>query len=422
MTNVFELLNSSSELAIPGLIVLSTFVLEDPTTLAVSALITSGKIPLLIGLISLMIGIFLGDLGLYGLGRLIKRGFFKNKKRSFLKVGTLTIGLARFVPGMRTISFLSAGFNLYPVKKFIIITFPSSIVWTLMIFFSSNFVLKFLSAYPSWIAWGVGILTLIGLRLIEKKSKTIKALLKLFAFLMLIPLLICHHGIIYLLIRNSTNRNRIIIKSLQKYCKLGLMILDIKVLPLDKKAHTEGIIVSNHMSYIDVLCLSTLYPATYLTSVEIKYTPVLGHVCRLCGCLFTERRKAKRNFATIQNEIKAINNLLREGFLLVIFPEGTSTDGTKILPFKTSLLQSGIDAGKDFLPVTIIYSSTKVPWFGDMSFLPHLWELVQQENIQASIAISDSVSVTRETSRHELGIELHSLISKKWQKGLQHGT
>lgn len=154
----------------PVIIILATFILEDPTTIAVGILISSEKLSYELGLSSLIAGVFLGDLGLYGLGLLIKKGIWKSK-RSYIEPGTFSIGLARFVPGMRTVTFLSAGFSVFPVTKFLAIIFPSAIIWTVLILQFTKEIMSAFDSAPPLAIWIGGTSLLIGIQYIEKRFR-----------------------------------------------------------------------------------------------------------------------------------------------------------------------------------------------------------------------------------------------------------
>lgn len=154
----------------PVIIILATFILEDPTTIAVGILISSEKLPYEVGLVSLIAGVFLGDLGLYGLGLAVKKGFWKSGK-SFIEPGTFSIGIARFVPGMRTVTFLSAGFTIFPLTKFLAIIFPSAIIWTVLILKFTKEIMGVFADSSPWFIWIGGTVLLVGIQFIEKQLR-----------------------------------------------------------------------------------------------------------------------------------------------------------------------------------------------------------------------------------------------------------
>lgn len=208
----------------------------------------------------------------------------------------------------------------------------------------------------------------------------------------------------------DVNRRRVSAWYTSKLCRAGL-----KVMGISRKAEGANhlkpggrLIISNHMSYIDIMVYSAIRPAVFISSVEIEKTPFLGFVAKLGGTFFVERRNPK----LIKLEIDRMSGLIEDGFNVVLFPEGTSTDGSEILPFRSSLLASA--SGVEVVPACIRYEEINrepfspencdyVCWYGDMSFAPHLWGLLSAESISAgavffepiSSAVSDRKTITR---------------------------
>lgn len=96
------------------------------------------------------------------------------------------------------------------------------------------------------------------------------------------------------------------------------------------------LIVSNHQSIIDVLAIAAFRPAVFITSEEIRETPGVGFLARAGGCVFIERRNRDR----LNYDNSQIKELLAQGFDVVLFAEGTTSDGSQLLPFKSGLFNS----------------------------------------------------------------------------------
>lgn len=153
-----------------GAVIGSTFIFEDPTTIAVAALIAREKISFWYGFFPLMLGIFLGDLGLYFLGMGIRKGF-KRSKLVPISPGTLTIIIARFIPGMRTITFTSAGLKDYPVGKFILLALPSTVIWTMFLLEATEKVIGLLHYFPTWVNVLIGVIVFALIQLLERRVR-----------------------------------------------------------------------------------------------------------------------------------------------------------------------------------------------------------------------------------------------------------
>ena len=142
-------------------IIVATFILEDPATIAVGVLLAKGLVSWPFALVALGVGIFLGDVGLYGLGRGVRAGFFRQRTWSYQPT-KFDLVLARFVPGLRTLTFGAAGFFRFPIGHFLLITFPSTIVWTGLLLAGTDHLVREFSFVPWW-GWALVGLGLMGL-------------------------------------------------------------------------------------------------------------------------------------------------------------------------------------------------------------------------------------------------------------------
>jgi 1-acyl-sn-glycerol-3-phosphate acyltransferase len=135
------------------------------------------------------------------------------------------------------------------------------------------------------------------------------------------------------------------------------------------------------VSWTDIIALASLYPFVFLAKSEVASWPVLGLLARLQGTIFVERG-ARQDISRVNDSLA---DVLRAGGDLVVFPEGTSSDGAAVLPFRSAHfapLEAMAARGEapTLAPVAISYSDglemIDVGWYGDMTFLPHLWRLM----------------------------------------------
>jgi 1-acyl-sn-glycerol-3-phosphate acyltransferase len=168
------------------------------------------------------------------------------------------------------------------------------------------------------------------------------------------------------------------------------------------------LMVSNHVSYTDILVLAALEDLVFITSVEMGNNPFLGAITRLGGCLFTDRK----NPVSLKDEIQRFSDTIAEGFKVLLFPEGTSTDGTGIRDFRRSLFQIALNVNCPILPVCIKYTKIDgepitdsnrdlIAWYGDMTFAPHFLKLLNHK-IEVEIHFLESIAQPAGKSRTEL--------------------
>src|SRR5207249_11430411 len=153
---------------------------------------------------------------------------------------------------------------------------------------------------------------------------------------------------------------------------------------------SSGLLVSNHLSYLDVLVLAALSPCTFVAKREVKHWPVFGWFARLAGTVFVQRERPAQA-AIAAGEIEAP---LRTGVLVVLFPEGTSSGGDTILPFKSSLLEPAVQRTCPITAGLIQYelaegdAREEVCYWRDMTMVPHLLNLLSKRSIRAFLSFA----------------------------------
>jgi 1-acyl-sn-glycerol-3-phosphate acyltransferase len=175
---------------------------------------------------------------------------------------------------------------------------------------------------------------------------------------------------------------------------------------------SAGLLVSNHLSYLDVPVMASLTPAVFVAKREIKSWPVIGWLAQLAGTLFIDRGR-RMDVAPVN---AAIQTTLEGGALVVVFPEGTSSDGRTVLPFKSSLLEPATRQIHSLSISLIQYelddgdASKDVCFWGNVTFFGHLLNLLSKRTLRASIRFAPIQSI--DTSRKELAQQLHSEMLK----------
>ena len=177
---------------------------------------------------------------------------------------------------------------------------------------------------------------------------------------------------------------------------------------LEKLRDEAYLLVANHISYTDIIILAALENYSFISSVEMGKNPLLGSITRQGGSLYTNRK----NPVGLKQEIENFANAIKNGFKVVLFPEGTSTDARTVQPFKKSLFQIAFSASCPVLPLCIKYKSVDgkalddanrdlVAWYGDMTFVPHFLGLLNRP-LSVEIQILESIPAERYKTRAEL--------------------
>jgi 1-acyl-sn-glycerol-3-phosphate acyltransferase len=171
-----------------------------------------------------------------------------------------------------------------------------------------------------------------------------------------------------------------------------------------------GLLVCNHLSYLDVLVLVSLTPAVFVSKSEVKNWPVFGWCARLAGTLFVDRTR-RRDVTRMNAEIE---HALAGGNVVVLFPEGTSWNGSEILPFKSSLLEPIVSAKHPLAVGRIAYkvqdgsAAEDVCYWGDMTFFPHLVKLMTKRHVEARVSFA--VIKQPAADRKDLARQLHAEV------------
>lgn len=135
----------------------------------------------------------------------------------------------------------------------------------------------------------------------------------------------------------------------------------------------SGLIVSNHLSYLDILAFASATPCIFVAKQDVRAWPIFGALARFGGTIFVHRDR-RTSVDTASRQIAAA---LDAGLPIVLFPEGTSTDGSHVLPFFPSLLEPAIRAAVPITAAAIGYQSPSRPesafcYYGDVQFAQHL--------------------------------------------------
>ena len=187
-------------------------------------------------------------------------------------------------------------------------------------------------------------------------------------------------------------------------------------------ANKNYLFVSNHLSYLDIFILSSYCPAVFIASVDqVKSNPILGKATELSGSLFVDRQ----NRGNIQEELQTIKSAFSMGANLVLFPEGTTSNGEKVLQFKSSFLALAENNSIDVLPLAIKYKKINdnpvnsdnrdyIYYYGDMSFFPHFFRFLYIKSIDVELNFLDVIVSDTNYSRKELALHTYSAISSAY--------
>lgn len=159
-------------------------------------------------------------------------------------------------------------------------------------------------------------------------------------------------------------------------CRMALRLIGLPLRMEGRPMRAPGVIVANHSSWLDIFCLNAARPLYFVSKSEVARWPGIGWLARATGTVFVARDRAQ---ADLQRQV--FEDRLRAGHHLLFFPEGTSSDGRRVLPFKPTLFAALFSPdleGLSVQPVSVVYAAPAgvdprhYGWWGDMAFGSHL--------------------------------------------------
>jgi lyso-ornithine lipid O-acyltransferase len=173
-----------------------------------------------------------------------------------------------------------------------------------------------------------------------------------------------------------------------------------------------GLIASNHLSYLDILVYSAIAPCGFVAKREVRAWPAVGWIATLAGTIYVDRSRRSETH-TIQPEIQSA---LAGGLRLFLFPEGTSSDGSRVLPFHSSLFQPAVDLQVRVSAASIEYAipdgvaAAEACYFGAMKLFPHLTNLLGKHSVIAKVNFSSSSFLFAD--RKQASLKMHQEVER----------
>ena len=252
-------------------------------------------------------------------------------------------------------------------------------------------------------------------------------ILKSTAVLLLLVLYSLVSPVLALLPAGRVGRRTLLTRNTSLFARMLLLLLGIRLVERRKGRQDfpdrNFLIAANHLSYVDILVLAALRPAVFITSIELRNTFPLGMLAWFGGSIFVERR----NPAGLKKEIRDIARTLQDGLSVVLFPEGTTSDGDTVRPFRSSLFTAAITTGTPVLPVCIRYrringkrltmrSRDAVYYYGGTTFSAHAPRLLATRSVHVECHVLEPVATHAHQSRKELAVQCRDVIAAAYHQ------
>ncbi|HAH10353.1 MAG TPA: 1-acyl-sn-glycerol-3-phosphate acyltransferase [Alphaproteobacteria bacterium] len=215
-----------------------------------------------------------------------------------------------------------------------------------------------------------------------------------------------------------------------RYHRMVCRLIGIRIETFGKPVQDRGVfLAANHTSYLDIPILAAVIPVCYVAKADVGRWPLFGTLARLSRTVFVERERRSRTAA--QRDV--IRERLEEGGTIVLFAEGTSSDGNRVLEFKSALLSAadgtvrlpdGSERRIIVQPVSVAYTRLHgmpmgreyrpfFAWYGDMDLVPHLWEAFCLGPIDVVVHYHPPLTVDQfGGSRKALALQCQKLVAE----------
>lgn len=156
---------------------------------------------------------------------------------------------------------------------------------------------------------------------------------------------------------------------------------------------TRGLVVANHLSYVDILVLSAEMPCFFVAKIEIGSWPFFGSTARMGGTIFVDRSSLKSAMSVAEQMKERLSLPIQVPVLM--FPEGTSTDGREVLRFHSRLIDPATSLGVPITAAAIRYvleggvEEIELCWYDDMYFMTHLWKVLGAVGFSAEVTYGE---------------------------------
>ena len=214
-----------------------------------------------------------------------------------------------------------------------------------------------------------------------------------------------------------------------RFHRLVCALLGIRVHEVGRRMHEHPLlIVANHSSWLDISVITAVAPVVFVAKQEVAGWPVIGLLAKLQRTVFVDRTRRHKT-----RDVNAeIAQRLAQGDPVVLFGEGTSSDGNRVLPFRSALIGSARDAlaeaehtGRVWIqPLSLAYTHRRgmplsryerprVAWYGKMSLAPHLSGLARGGGVDVSVMWGEPVAFDEQSDRKQVARALEAQVRRR---------
>jgi len=193
-------------------------------------------------------------------------------------------------------------------------------------------------------------------------------------------------------------------------------IVNLSVTKEGELPEQRTLLVSNHISWLDIIVIGQYLPAYFVAKSDILSWPIIGYLSQQGGTIFIRRGNKKRIKATTEK----MAWVLKQNSNIIAFPEGTTTKGDEVLGFHASLFQPALLTKSAIQPVALQYQGAAeehAPFIGDNAFVPHLIKMLTLDKIEVRLSFLPVINSSGK-NRHAVSFETRDMIWGKISEGL----
>jgi lyso-ornithine lipid O-acyltransferase len=206
------------------------------------------------------------------------------------------------------------------------------------------------------------------------------------------------------------------------WCRRIVRVLGLRC-SVEGEVPRSDAVVSNHLSYLDILLYSSVQPFVMVAKTEVRGWPLLGWLTAQAGTVYVDRDGGPKTHPTVN---AAMADAYRSGLPVLFFPEGTTTDGVGVLPFRRGLFHSVLHGGVALRTAALRYSldthvvngdatvGDDVCWWGDMEFGSHIFRFLGLRGLQAQIRFGEEV--VERTDRFVLSETAQAAVAEMYEE------
>jgi 1-acyl-sn-glycerol-3-phosphate acyltransferase len=207
----------------------------------------------------------------------------------------------------------------------------------------------------------------------------------------------------------------------QRWSRKLIAVLGIECRVKERSSRETTLIVANHSSWVDIFVINALVPAAFVCKEDVRSWPLIGWFSACTDSIYL-RRGNRRAAHDVAGEVQSA---LLGGLTVAAFPEGTTYEGSGVLPFHGALFQGAVDAGCAVQPMALNYtdgdgvSTTRVAYCGDMSFIASLWQICCSKDLRANLHVLPPIPAEGRR-RQELAKEARGRIAASLASARSH--